>query len=101
VNRIGLSSLRSDDPKTPAKSLLKAFTPLRGVRHFHSFAFESELSTLRNKNASSTSSKSPCEPDWIRTNGLLLRRQLLYPTELPVRKFDLPFGIRAKIMHFY
>jgi hypothetical protein len=25
-----------------------------------------------------------CEPDWIRTNDLLLRRQLLYPTELPV-----------------
>jgi hypothetical protein len=24
------------------------------------------------------------EPDWIRTNDLLLRRQLLYPTELPV-----------------
>jgi hypothetical protein len=25
-----------------------------------------------------------CEPDWIRTNDLLLRRQLLYPAELPV-----------------
>jgi hypothetical protein len=24
-----------------------------------------------------------CDPDWIRTNDLLLRRQLLYPTELP------------------
>ena len=24
-----------------------------------------------------------CDPDWIRTNGLLLRRQLLYPAELP------------------
>jgi hypothetical protein len=23
------------------------------------------------------------DPDWIRTNDLLLRRQLLYPTELP------------------
>jgi hypothetical protein len=33
------------------------------------------------------------EPDWIRTNGLLLRRQLLYPTELPVRNC-------AKIMYF-
>ena len=32
------------------------------------------------------------EPDWIRTNDLLLRRQLLYPTELPVR-------FRAKIMY--
>jgi hypothetical protein len=32
------------------------------------------------------------EPDWIRTNGLLLRRQLLYPTELPVQ-------FRAKIMY--
>ncbi len=26
-----------------------------------------------------------CDPDWIRTNGLLLRRQLLYPAELPDR----------------
>ncbi len=26
------------------------------------------------------------EPDWIRTNDLLLRRQLLYPAELPVQK---------------
>ncbi len=25
------------------------------------------------------------EPDWIRTNDLLLRRQLLYPAELPVQ----------------
>jgi hypothetical protein len=24
-----------------------------------------------------------CDLDWIRTNGLLLRRQLLYPAELP------------------
>ena len=23
------------------------------------------------------------DPDWIRTNDLLLRRQLLYPAELP------------------
>ena len=28
-----------------------------------------------------------CDPDWIRTNDLLLRRQLLYPTELPDRIF--------------
>ena len=28
------------------------------------------------------------EPDWIRTNDLLLRRQLLYPTELPVQYFS-------------
>jgi hypothetical protein len=27
------------------------------------------------------------DPDWIRTNDLLLRRQLLYPTELPDQKF--------------
>jgi hypothetical protein len=40
------------------------FTSLRGVRHFHSFAFEIKRSTLRNKNASSTSSKMLCEPDW-------------------------------------
>ena len=26
-----------------------------------------------------------CDPDWIRTNDLLLRRQLLYPAELPDR----------------
>jgi hypothetical protein len=92
VNRIGFFSLRSEDPYT-CESLPKAFTPLRGVRPFHSFAFESKLSTLRNKKASSTTSKRLCEPDWIRTNGLLLRRQLLYPTELPVR-------IRAKIRVF-
>lgn len=24
-----------------------------------------------------------CDPDWIRTNGLQLRRLLLYPAELP------------------
>lgn len=24
-----------------------------------------------------------CDPDWIKTNDLLLRRQLLYSTELP------------------
>lgn len=24
-----------------------------------------------------------CDPDWIQTNDLLLRRQLLYSTELP------------------
>ncbi len=27
-------------------------------------------------------SKKSSDPDWSRTNGLLLRRQLLYPTEL-------------------
>lgn len=27
------------------------------------------------------------DPDWIRTNDLLLRRQLLYPTELPDQKY--------------
>lgn len=26
---------------------------------------------------------STCDPDWIQTNDLLLRRQLLYSTELP------------------
>src|SRR4051812_16058281 len=26
-----------------------------------------------------------CDPDWIQTNGLLLRRQLLYSAELPDR----------------
>jgi hypothetical protein len=36
--------------------------------------------------SSETLTGSGCEPDWIRTNDLLLRRQLLYPTELPVRK---------------
>ena len=30
-----------------------------------------------------------CDPDWIRTNDLLLRRQLLYPTELQDRCSDL------------
>ena|GEM_PF-5875449 len=28
-----------------------------------------------------------CDLDWIRTNGLLLRRQLLYPAELPSQLF--------------
>jgi hypothetical protein len=28
-----------------------------------------------------------CDPDWIQTNDLLLRRQLLYSTELPGHKF--------------
>ena len=28
-----------------------------------------------------------CDPDWIRTNDLLLRRQLLYPAELPDHPF--------------
>jgi hypothetical protein len=27
-----------------------------------------------------------CDPDWIQTNDLLLRRQLLYSTELPGHK---------------
>ena len=27
-----------------------------------------------------------CDPDWIQTNDLLLRRQLLYSTELPDQK---------------
>lgn len=27
--------------------------------------------------------KGFCDPDWIRTNGLQLRRLLLYPAELP------------------
>jgi|RhiMetdeSRZDD1v2_1073273.scaffolds.fasta_scaffold01407_15 hypothetical protein len=33
------------------------------------------------------------DPDWIRTNDLLLRRQLLYPTELP----DLIFNVLPQI----
>lgn len=43
-----------------------------------------------------------CEPDWIRTNDLLLRRQLLYPAELPVlflsQKYSLIFlrGCKSK-----
>ena len=34
-----------------------------------------------------------CDPDWIQTNDLLLRRQLLYSTELPDQNIstnDLP-----------
>ena len=79
------------DPNTPARSLSKSFALLRSVRIFHLFAFECKHSTLKNKKSSSASLKRICEPDWIRTNDLLLRRQLLYPTELPVR-------FRAKIM---
>ena len=92
MNRIGLSRLRLDDPNTPARSLPKPFALLRSARLFYLFAFESKLSTLINKKSSSASLKRICEPDWIRTNGLLLRRQLLYPTELPVQ-------FRAKIMY--
>lgn len=35
-----------------------------------------------------------CEPDWIRTNDLLLRRQLLYPAELPIRFPNFPYIYR-------
>lgn len=41
-----------------------------------------------------------CEPDWIRTNGLLLRRQLLYPAELPVllnKSLYLSFNLGVQI----
>jgi hypothetical protein len=31
------------------------------------------------------------DPDWIQTNDLLLRRQLLYSTELPGRNWDKAF----------
>ena len=91
VNRIGLSRLRLDDPNTPARSLPRSFALLRSARLFYLFAFECKHSPLINKKSSSASLKRICEPDWIRTNDLLLRRQLLYPTELPVR-------FRAKIM---
>jgi hypothetical protein len=40
---------------------------------------------LQNKKAGQTSSGRPRDPDWIQTNGLLLRRQLLYSAELPGR----------------
>ena len=33
-----------------------------------------------------------CDPDWIQTNDLLLRRQLLYSTELP----DLISAVKAE-----
>ncbi len=31
-----------------------------------------------------------CDPDWIQTNDLLLRRQLLYSTELPDQRENWP-----------
>ena len=34
-----------------------------------------------------------CDPDWIQTNDLLLRRQLLYSTELPDQKSDKNFKV--------
>ncbi len=40
-----------------------------------------------------------CDPDWIRTNGLLLRRQLLYPAELP-DQYSL-FSVRCSILTTY
>jgi hypothetical protein len=75
--------------RTPARFVLKAFTPLRGVRPFCSFAFESGFQRSFTKTPLRLRLKgfNVCEPDWIRTNDLLLRRQLLYPTELPVQ-FD-------------
>jgi hypothetical protein len=61
------------DPSTPARSLPRSFALLRSARLFHLFAFECKHSTLINKKSSSASLKRICEPDWIRTNGLLLR----------------------------
>jgi hypothetical protein len=39
--------------------------------------------TVLNKKAHRSLSRRFCDPDWIQTNGLLLRRQLLYSAELP------------------
>jgi hypothetical protein len=38
----------------------------------------------------------PCDPDWIQTSDLLLRRQLLYSAELPDR-----FLKQAQIYHYW
>jgi protein-L-isoaspartate(D-aspartate) O-methyltransferase len=48
--------------------------------------------TIKVQNKKSARSAGLCDPDWIRTNDLLLRRQLLYPTELPD-----PFFTSAKV----
>ncbi len=45
-----------------------------------------EMELFRNKKALNLSAFL-CDPDWIRTNDLLLRRQLLYPAELPDQIF--------------
>jgi hypothetical protein len=70
---------------------VKRFSKGEGVKQ----GFVSNTVSNRQKNRFQVSSETlaciACEPDWIRTNDLLLRRQLLYPTELPVR-------FRAKIM---
>jgi hypothetical protein len=76
----------------------KPSNALRALRLFHCQALASKLASTSNKKAGTTKLCRPREPDWIRTNGLLLRRQLLYPTELPVQ--NLCCRNRAKIMFF-
>ena len=66
---------------------------------FSLLALSSKLATLRNKKAATLSVSGlifSCEPDWIRTNDLLLRRQLLYPTELPVQAKEALNGRKNK-----
>ena len=45
--------------------------------------FPSNLAEKEETPCFSGSFSSVRDPDWIRTNDLLLRRQLLYPAELP------------------
>jgi hypothetical protein len=49
------------------------------------FALKPALVVGFNKK-SATFDRALCDPDWIQTNDLLLRRQLLYSTELPDRR---------------
>ena len=62
----------------------------RGLRLFRFSALTSKLARCKTKKPARLSSGRPCDPDWIRTNGLLLRRQLLYPTELRDQKSHRP-----------
>jgi hypothetical protein len=104
VERLAENSREPDwitcgDPNTPARSLpkhfLQAVHPLRGCRLFICPLRQTSLPRFQIKkpfNFVERLAENSREPDWIRTNGLLLRRQLLYPTELPVQ-------FRAKIMY--
>lgn len=51
---------------------------------------------FENKKRVATATLKKSDPDWIRTNDLLLRRQLLYPAELPSHLFWMA-NLRGKL----
>ena len=86
----GFVSLRHH-PET--SSLPKAFTTNRDAIGWAFLILtclqERALDAVRIKKACHSCDRL-CDSDWIRTNDLLLRRQLLYPAELPNQ--ELPIG---------